>query len=151
MRKILAAALLACALLCAVPASAALDENAIRAFYARLDEAAARKDVAGVIAPISPTAEITVIVNNQVLRLNKAQYAKMVTDGLQAAENYRYKRVNTRIDMIGPAKAKVTATVNESITVNGKTAHTRTDEESTVERINGALVITSLTGSMTSQ
>ena len=129
---------------------AKLDEKSIHEVLAAIDKAVVDKNVDGIAKWLSPDVYIAVTGSSQGQRqkveMSKNEYIAMVKQGMAEAENYTYKRHNVQIKIINSKKAVVTETVTEIVTIGGQTMSNRTDEEATIELINGQLLFTRIIG-----
>ncbi|MGH7480300.1 MAG: hypothetical protein ACREJ8_12050, partial [Candidatus Methylomirabilales bacterium] len=58
--------------------------------------------------------------------------------------DYEYKKTNVKITLSGPARAVVTATVSETVTVQGQTIRSTSTETAVIELVGGKPMITSV-------
>ncbi len=116
-----------------------------------MDKMIASQDVAGIGKWLSDDIEITmhtsVFGKLQTAKANKQQYLELLTNGWAMAEDYHYQKENVEIHYLeGGKSANITATVYESMTINGTPVKDRTTESMIVELINGKVLITKMTG-----
>ena len=128
-----------------------IDKATINSMLSEIDAAAQNKDASVVVKYISPDAKIVMYINvngqKQVLKVTRAQYLDMLQQGWAVASNYKYQRNNTRIKILdGGSRAVVTASVVESMTIQGQTVKGTSKEKSTIELVNGKAMITKLVG-----
>jgi hypothetical protein len=113
-----------------------------------VDYAISRRDASGLARFLSDT--LTVIANvrasgqDQKLTMNKSNYIDSLKEGWAVATDYQYKRTNTKVTLSGPAKAVVTATISETVTVQGQTIRSTSTETAVIELVGGKPMITSV-------
>ena len=83
--------------------------------------------------------------HRQVMTPSKAEYLEMLKQGWAIAEKYQYSRTNLKVD-IQADKAMVSATVNESMTVQGQTISARSKEKLVIELYQGRPLISKIVG-----
>ena len=76
--------------------------------------------------------------------MNKSSYIESLRQGWAVATGYEYKRTNVKITLSGPAKAIVTATVSETVTIQGQTICSTSTETAVIELVAGKPMITSV-------
>ncbi len=138
-----------CLLLPTVLFADQLSQENITKLIKNMETAASKKDADGVLKFISPKAKITLtaMVNGktQKVQLQVPQYKAMLEQGWKVAQNYKFKRSDTKIQIDQAAKkATITATIDEEVEIQGKKISSKTNQKSTVEVINGKLMITDL-------
>jgi hypothetical protein len=123
------------------------DEAAVQAFVLRLDQAIAAKNATEVGKLISENAEFSGTVTaggrTRTLKVNKTQYVAGLREMWMQASNYMYRRTNQEIAISG-SKATVTADVFESMIVQGQYVQAKSKEFWTLEKINGAFLVTGM-------
>lgn len=125
-----------------------LDEQTVLKMVSEMDHAISRRDAGGLARFLS--ADLTVIANihasgqAQKLTMNKSTYIESLKQGWAVATGYEYKRTDIKITLSGPAKAVVTATIAESVTVQGQTVRSTSTETAVVELVGGKPMITSV-------
>lgn len=123
------------------------DEAAVQAFVLRLDRAIAAKNATEVGSLISENAEFSGTVSfggrTKTLKVNKAQYVQGLREMWMQASNYMYRRTNQEIAISG-GKVTVTADVFESMIVQGQYVQAKSKELWTLEKINGAFLVTGM-------
>lgn len=112
------------------------------------DKATHKKDVNGIVAPMAANAVIRLSIHNYgEFNWNRAQYKAYAEQTLRMVENYQYKRSSTRITIAPNGQsARVTATVQETMQMNGIRVRGVTNEAVIFQIQGGRAVITSLTG-----
>ena len=105
---------------------------------------------AGVVAStLSDDVEIIANVNmqgqNHVMKPTKQAYIASLKEAWAMYKNYQYSKSNVVLTM-QEDKAVVTATVNESMVVQGRTMSAVSKEIVTVKLVNGQLKITKVVG-----
>ncbi len=125
-----------------------LDEQTVLKMVSEVDHAISQRDASGLARFLSDN--LTVIANvrasgqDQKLTMNKSSYIESVSQGWAVATDYEYKRTNTKITLSGPAKAVVTATISETVTVQGQTIRSTSTETAVIEIVGGKPMITSV-------
>lgn len=119
----------------------------VKAFIAKIDEAAMRCDVDTIANNIAELASITLSgdLNGQmqILRMNKSKYREFMKITCAGGTEYRSTRANEKISIDGE-QAVVTADKTESMAVQGQQMTTRVREKATIESIDGKLMLTQL-------
>lgn len=128
-----------------------LNEKYIHEFLVAVDEMSVNKNVAGIGEFLSDdvviTMHISVLGNLQTHTANKEQYLAMLAQGWEIAENYKYSRKGVEIKYLDEGKkALITATVYESMIVEGTAIRSTSTEAVIVERQNGKTLIIKMTG-----
>jgi hypothetical protein len=141
---------LVCSLLASAAAFAAdLSKAAIHDMLATVDAGIANKNAHGIEKLFSDRATITMHVNaggqSRTATISKAEYFKTLRQGWGMYDDYQYNRSNLKIDLQG-RKAVVSDTIRETITTRGHKLTATTDEEVTVELVNGKPLITKVEG-----
>jgi len=125
-----------------------LDEQTVLKLVSEMDHAISKRDASTLARFLSDN--LTVVANvrasgqDQKLTMNKSSYIESVSQGWAIATDYEYKRTNTKITLSGPAKAVVTATISETVTVQGQTIRTTSTETAVIELVGGKPMITSV-------
>ena len=125
-----------------------LDEQTVLKMVSEMDHAISQRDASGLARFLS--AELTVIANvrasgqTQKLTMNKSSYIESLKQGWAVATGYEYKRTDIKITLSGPAKAVVTATIAETVTVQGQTIRSTSTETAVIELVEGKPMITSV-------
>jgi len=125
-----------------------LDEQTVLKLVSEMDYAISKRDASALARFLSDN--LTVIANvrasgqDQKLTMNKSSYIESVSQGWAVATDYEYKRTNTKITLSGPAKAVVTATISETVTVQGQTIRSTSTETAVIEIVGGKPMITSV-------
>jgi hypothetical protein len=137
---------LASALLACVPAMAQeLAASSVKELMARLDAALVSGDFELIERHLAAHAVIsgttTAGGQTQTFRMNKTQYMTMLTTLMSAATDYSYERTNEKISIEGD-QATVTANIADSMVIQGRKIASTGTERSTVEYIDGALMVT---------
>jgi hypothetical protein len=126
-----------------------LTESSVKALMEKVDSVALTKDTSKLSDAMSDNVLIIMNVNmqgeNHVRKLAKKEYLSMVQQGLDMYKDYKYKKSNMVIKIEGN-RAIVTADISESMTVQGKEISGETKEETTIELVNGKLLITKIVG-----
>ena len=94
---------------------------------------------------VSITMHISAQGQTQTLKPDKSRYLTMLNDGWNQFSDYRYQRSNVKTQISGN-KARVYADVVEKMTINGQTISGESQEEVTIEMINGKALITKVVG-----
>jgi len=125
-----------------------LDEQTVLKLVSDMDYAISKRDASTLARFLSDN--LTVVANvrssgqDQKLTMNKSSYIESVSQGWAVATDYEYKRTNTKITLSGPAKAVVTATISETVTVQGQTIRSTSTETAVIEIVGGKPMITSV-------
>jgi len=125
-----------------------LDEQTVLKLVSEIDHAISQRDASGFARFLSD--KLTVIANvrasgqAQTLTMNKSSYIESLRQGWAVATGYEYKRTNVKITLSGPAKAIVTATVSETVTIQGQTIRGTSTETAVIELVEGKPMITSV-------
>lgn len=124
------------------------DEPTVRKIMADIDRASAARDIAGVARHLSEGATLTVEMEAdgqpQRLTMSKPEYIEAIRQAWAGVETYDYRRSNVKISLSGGNRAVVTATVVETVTMQGKTMRTTSAETSVVELVAGKPLVTSV-------
>lgn len=126
-----------------------LTEAAVRALVDQVDRGAAEKNAALVAGALSDNAVITLnfTVKGQSappMAMSKEQYVQSLKEGWSQSENYQYRVENLKITLVSGTQALVTADVKETLTMQGQTIESTTQEETTVELVGGKPRITKI-------
>ena len=119
----------------------------MRQLTAAIDKAAADRNLPALQAALADRVVITV--KSQVtgqprhIELTKAQYLKAVEQAWTGATAYRYARRNEKVFIQGQ-RAVVSADVEETLTTNGESMSTRSQELTVVEIVDGRLQATAI-------
>jgi hypothetical protein len=136
---------------CVGCAQQTLDEAAVRKVLAEVDRAAAERNADGVARHVSESAKLTVEMTTngqpQSVSMNKSQYVDAMRQTWAAVEDYEFQRLNVRITIAG-ARATVTSTLLESITMQGQTLRTTTEDTSVLELVSGRPQLVSSIGKL---
>ncbi|MGH7381001.1 MAG: nuclear transport factor 2 family protein [Candidatus Methylomirabilales bacterium] len=125
-----------------------LDEQTVLKLVSEVDHAISQRDASGLAKFLSD--KLTVIANvrgsgqDQKLTMDKSSYIESVRQGWAVATDYEYKKTNVKITLSGPARAVVTATVSEAVTVQGQTIRSTSTETAVIELVGGKPMITSV-------
>jgi hypothetical protein len=125
-----------------------ITRSEIVAMLKRSDQASNDKDVDALCAQMAPDFVANITIEGQPpLTLNLAQYRAVTAQGFAATRNYKYTRTATRVNIAADGQsARVTATVQEQMTLNG-TPLRGISRQTTILRIRGGRVLaTSITG-----
>ena len=138
-------------LLAGAASAASLTDGDIQKMLSRIDQAAQSHDVNGIIKLLAPQARVnidmTAVGAPQVLSLSRAEYAEALRSNWAQTQTYDYQRSNTKIRIApGAQSAIVTATVKETIKMQGQTLVSTTDETSRVEMVKGQPLVTEVQG-----
>lgn len=150
MYKMIKAGLLALGIVAAAVANAGeLSQKSVKALLDSVDAAANSQNVEQIASSMSDNVEIVINVTmqgqTQVMQITKPQYIEMLKQGWAEYSDYKYTRSSTKIDIKGD-KAIATATVKESMTVQGQKVSSVTREEATIELVKGEPRVTKLVG-----
>jgi hypothetical protein len=133
----------------------AITESDVMAFIGSMDKASRKGNVAAIVAPLASDVRIRVSISTpksdkeQVLNLNKEQYAFHTRRGLRLRRAYTLERKNTRLKMYDDNKtAMVTSDLYETLTIAQGKLRTVSSETLIVTLRNGKLVVTSLEARM---
>ncbi len=131
-----------------------LDDKRIYELLHAVDDMSASKNVEGIGEYLSDDLQITMYIsilgNLQTHTANKEQYLAILSQGWEIAENYKYSREGVEITYLDEGKqARITATVHESMTIDGTPISSTTTEAAIVELRNGKALITKMTGETT--
>lgn len=125
-----------------------LDEQTVLKLVSDMDYAISKRDASTLARFLSDNLTVVAHVRasgqDQKLTMNKSSYIESVSQGWAVATDYDYKRTNTKITLSGPAKAVVTATISETVTVQGQTIRTTSTETAVIEIVGGKPMITSV-------
>jgi hypothetical protein len=125
-----------------------LDEQTVLRLVSEVDHVISKKDANALAGYLSDN--LTVIANvhasgqAQRLTMNKSSYIESLKQGWAVGSDYEYKRTNTKITLSGPAKAVVTATIFETVTVQGQTIRSTSTETAVIELVGSTPMITSV-------
>ena len=136
-------------LLMTVSNAAELTEETAKQVISRVDNAVNELNSKAVGDALSDNVSITININmkgqKQVMKPSKQEYISMLEQGWAQYTNYKYNRSNAVVKIIGN-KAFVTGDVSESMTVHGQNISGTSKEETTIELVNGQLLITEVIG-----
>ena len=125
-----------------------LDEQAVLRLVSEVDHVISKRDASGLAGFLSDKLTVIVSVHAsgqaQKLTMNKSSYIESLRQGWAVATDYEYKRTSIKITLSGPAKAVVTATVSETVTVQGQTIRSTSTETAVIELVGGKPMITSV-------
>ena len=128
-----------------------ITESNVMAVINSLDKAARKGNVAGMVAPLASDVKIKMTVSTpgsakeQVLNLNKEQYAYHTRRGVRLRRAYTGERKNTRIKIYDDNKtAMVTSDIYETLTVAQGTLRAVSSETSILTLRNGKLLVISV-------
>ena len=125
-----------------------LDEQTALKLLSEIDHAISQRDASALARYLSD--KLTVIVNirasgqAQKLTMDKSSYIESLRQGWAVATDYEYKRTNVKITLSGPARAVVTATVSETVTVQGQRIRSTSTETAVLKLVGGKPMITSV-------
>ena len=126
----------------------AVEEPAVRKMLAEVDRAIAERNVDAVAHHLSESATFTVEINvdgqAQRATVSKPEYVTALRQTWSAVDDYTYRRSNEKISIRG-GRAVVTATVVETMTLQGKTIKTTSQETAVIEMVAGRPQLTSAT------
>ncbi len=126
-----------------------LTESSVKALGEKLESAILTKDTSKISDTMSDNVLIIMNFNmqgeNHVMKPAKKEYLSMLQQGWDMCKNYKYKQSNMVIKIEGN-RAIVTADSSESMTVQGKEVSGESKEETTIELVNGKLLITKIVG-----
>jgi hypothetical protein len=129
--------------------AADLTRASVDALIAKVDTSANKLDAEGIAKTMSDNVEIVMNISaqgqNQVVKPSKQEYIDLLKQGWAATQNYKYTRTNMKVALNGN-KAVVTADIKESMTIQGQTIAGTTKEETTIELVNNAPLITKIVG-----
>jgi len=126
-----------------------LTKQNVNVFLVSIDKAAVMKN-ANIISD-TLSENVVIIINmtmedkKQIMKLTKKDYVSILKRGWSIYKNYKYTRTNINIK-IKNNKAFVTSNIKESMTIEGKNISGSSKEETTIELIDGKLLITKLVG-----
>jgi hypothetical protein len=127
-----------------------LTEQTVEQFLKTMDAAIARKDSDSVAGLMSSTVAIRMSITaggkTQTLTPTRQEYLKLMKEGWAISTDYRYSRSGVKINLADSAKAVVTATVRESMKVQGQQINGLSEEEVTIEMVEGKPLITKVVG-----
>jgi hypothetical protein len=125
-----------------------LDEQTVLKLVSEVDHVISKKDASALARFLSDNLTVVADVHAsgqaQKLTMNKATYIESLRQAWAVGSDYEYKRTNTRITLSGPAKAVVTATIFETVTVQGQTIRSTSTETAVIELVGGTPMITSV-------
>lgn len=126
-----------------------LTESDVQNLLDRIDTAVINLDADAVANTLSENVNITINITamgqTQVMNPSKQEYISMLDQGWAMYENYKYSKSNVVINITGNT-AIASATVHESMTVQGQEISGVTQEEATIEVVDGNLLITKIIG-----
>lgn len=129
--------------------AADLTEQSVKQVIETFDRANKAKNAGQIVSLMTDDVELTLHIDaqgqQQVIELTKPEYAALLQQSWDMASNYQYSRSNLAIKMDGN-KARVTADIKESMTVQGQSVSAVTKTETVVESIDGKAMITRVTG-----
>lgn len=127
-----------------------ITKNEIVALLNRIDKASNNKDVDALCAQMAPNLVAKLTIEGQPpLTLNLAQYKAAAAQGFAAVQNYKYTRTATQINIAPNGQsARVAATVQEQMTVNGTPMRGMSKQTTTVRLQGGRVLITSINAAM---
>lgn len=125
-----------------------LTPAAINAILVSVDQAANRMDVEAISAPLAANFSGKIDLQGMgSYTFNRAQYKSHLLEGFKVMKNYRYKRSNTKISITKDGQsARVTATIQETMEINGMPLRGQTQETSTFKILGNRIQITSIHG-----
>ena len=123
-----------------------ITKNEIVAMLKRSDRASNNKDVDAICAQMAPNFVARMTIEGQPpLTLNLAQYRAAAVQGFAATRNYKYTRTATRVNIAADGQsARITATVQEQMTMNGTPLRGISKQTSTVRLQGGRILVTSI-------
>lgn len=129
---------------------ATITESDINAMLNRMDRAARKGNVAGIVAPFAKDIKIKMTMSapgsdkEQVISLSKEQYAHNARQNMRLRVAYQLQRKNVRIKIYGDQQtAMVTSELYESFTIRQGTLRASASEVLIVSLQNGKVVIDS--------
>ena len=130
------------------PAKKAITRGEIVALKTAMEKATRKRDVNGIVARLAPNAVVKLTIQNYgTFNWNRAQYKAYLEQTFPMIEKYQYKSSNTRITIAPDGQsAHVTATIHETVQMNGATIRGVTNEAVTLQIQGGRTVVTSVTG-----
>lgn len=144
--------LVASLVLSAVCAADELTEPAVRALIAKSDAAIAARDVAAIGALLSEGIVIQLTIHaggkTQKVEMRKPEYMKSLADGYAQYSDFTYQRSDVTI-VVEADKATATSQVTESMKVGRQTMRATTDEVTTLQLVDGKLLVTKVVGEST--
>ena len=151
--KAVRALILALSLLSAAQAFAEdLSVNAVKELMALIDAAVMSGDFNTVGQHMSEHATVsgTTTAGGQIqsFRMTKSQYIRTASAVVAAATSHSYERTNEKISVDG-GQATITADITESTVLNGRTINSNSRERTTVESIDGVLMVTQVVANST--
>jgi hypothetical protein len=124
-----------------------LTKSSIKNMISNMDKAASKRDVVSISRYMHPNAvikmHVTISGKEQEMQINKQQYIQLLTQGLQAATTYEHETSNVKI-RISNKKAFVSMEITETVGINGRTQVGESQENMTIELINGHLMVTEI-------
>lgn len=129
----------------------AITESDVVALLNSVDKAAIKKNLAGMLAPLASDVKIKLAVSapgsdkEEVVHLNKEQYAYHTKRGLRRRYTYTVDRKNTRVKLYDDKKtAMVTSDLYETLTVAQGKLRAVSSETAVVTLRDGKLVFISI-------
>lgn len=127
-----------------------ISESQVKKLIDQMDSAIETKSVEQIADTLSDTVTIKMNIHAngnllQTLKMTKSEYISLVKQGWDAASSYSYVRNNEKINISGEV-ATVTAEVVEVAVIQGQTIKTRTQETAIIEMVDGAPLVTKITG-----
>ena len=138
-------------LLASAACAASLTEASIQPMLVQIDRAAQSHDVEGIIKLMAPQVRIqidmTAVGAPQVATLSRSECASALRSSWAQSQSYNYQRSNTKIRVApGGQSAIVTATVKETLKLQGQTVTSTTDETTRIELSKGQPLVTEVHG-----
>ena len=138
-------------LLSGAACAAGMTEADINHVLGQLDQASNSKNVDGVLKHMAPQVRIQIDMSavgmQQPMVMSRAEYASSLRDNWGQAMNYRYQRSNTKIRIAADGQsAQATASVKESMKIQGQPISSVTDETTKFELIKGQPMATEVRG-----
>mgnify|MGYP001070890524 CR=1 FL=1 len=124
-----------------------LTKSSVKTMIAAMDQAASKRDVVTIARFMHPNTivkmHVTISGKVQEMQVSKQQYIQLMTQGLQAANSYEHETSNVKI-RIKQGKAYVSMAVKETVGINGQTQVGNSQEDMTIELIQGKLMVTEI-------
>lgn len=136
-------------LLSTVSISAELTKESVANLLNTVDQAANDHNAGAIAGVMADDVKIVMNVEfqgqTQVAKPSKNEYLSLLEQGWAQVSNYNYSKSDVNIEVEG-SKAFVSATVHESMTIQGQDIAASSKEEAIVELVGGKLLITEIVG-----
>lgn len=132
-----------------------VQEKEVQSLIQAMDFALQRKDLDGVLAQLSDTAQIHLQVTSgegsgQILQMSPQEYRTILATTVADAAGYQIERKAPHFTPLTSGKMLYTDFITETIQAKGKQSRTLSEERMVVERVGGKVKISALQTSVLS-